>query len=131
MSPAVYSPWSDTLSHPSRTLISMNSEQAFEEFIDNERLFVLKCHQGEQVFGEGDAVSVAFELEYETFFPKLRLVPEPPRRLPSRRVQHRRLIVGLAVLALFVLLALPIRAIGGSPATGSTAAPASTPTAGQ
>ena len=68
-------------------------------------------------------MSVALEWEYESCFPALRVVPLPPRRLPSRRVQHRRMLLGLALVALLVLLALPIRAIGGHTIAGS--APAS------
>ena len=67
-------------------------------------------------------MSVALELEYEAFYPRLRVVPEPPRRLPSRRVQHRRLLLGLVAVGLLVLLALPIRAIGGHTIAGSAPA---------
>jgi hypothetical protein len=74
------------------------------------------------MFGKGDAVSVALELEYEASFPKLWVVPEPLPHRPSRRVQRRRVILGLVVLGLLVLLALPIRAIGGHPVTGSAPA---------
>jgi hypothetical protein len=100
----------------------MVGEQAFEELVDTEHLFVLEYEGSEQVFEKGDAVSVALELEYEAAFPRLRVVPEWPRRLPSRRVQHRRLILGLVVVGLLVLLALPIRAIGGHPIAGSAPA---------
>jgi hypothetical protein len=104
----------------------MHGEQAFEELIDTEHLFVLEYQRSEQVFGKGAAVSVALELEYETFYPGLRVVPPLPplpRRRPSRRVQHRRMILGLVVVTLLVLLALPIRAIGGHPIAGSAPAP--------
>jgi LysM domain-containing protein len=103
----------------------MKSEQVFEEFVDTEHVFVLECRNSEQVFGKGAAVSVAFELEYETVFPQLRIVPDPPRRRPSVRVQHRRILLGLVVVGLFLLLALPIRAIGGHAIAGSA------PVAGQ
>jgi hypothetical protein len=98
------------------------SEQAFEDSVDIEHLFVLEYQRSEQVFGKGAAVSVALELEYEAFYPRLRVVPEPPRRLPSRRVQHRRLLLGLVAVGLLVLLALPIRAIGGHTIAGSAPA---------
>ena len=100
----------------------MPGEQAFEDSVDIEHLFVLEYQGSEQVFGKGAAVSVALELEYEAFYPRLRVVPEPPRRLPSRRVQHRRLLLGLVAVGLLVLLALPIRAIGGHPIAGSAPA---------
>jgi hypothetical protein len=107
---------------------TMHGEQALEELIDTEHLFVLEYQRSEQVFGKGAAVSVALELEYETFYPGLRVVPPLPslpplRRRPSRRVQHRRMILGLVVVTLLVLLALPIRSIGGHPIAGSAPAP--------
>lgn len=100
----------------------MPGEQAFEDSVDIEHLFVLEYQRSEHVFGKGAAVSVALELEYEAFYPRLQVVPEPPRRLPSRRVQHRRLLLGLVALGLLVLLALPIRAIGGHTIAGSAPA---------
>ncbi len=103
----------------------MHCEQAFEELVDTEHLFVVQCRGSEQVFGEGDAVSVALELEYEASFPCLRLVPEPPRSRPSRSNQGRWVLLALVVLGLLVLLALPIRAIGGKAIAGSA------PSAGQ
>ena len=99
----------------------MFNEQAFGKSVDTEHLFVLQYGGSEQVFGKGDAVSVAFETEYEAAFPRLRLVPEPPRQ-PSGRVQHRRMVLGLVVVGLLVLLALPLRGIGGSPIAGSAPA---------
>jgi LysM domain len=98
------------------------SEQAIEESVDIEHLFVLEYQTSEHVFGKGAAVSVALELEYEAFYPRLRVVPEPLRRLPSRRVQHRRLLLGLVAVGLLVVLALPIRAIGGHTIAGSAPA---------
>ncbi len=71
-------------------------------------------------------MSVALELEYEEFYPRLTVVPplaEPART--SRTVQRRRLILGAVVVALLVVLALPIRAIGGKTVAGAG------PTAGQ
>jgi hypothetical protein len=103
----------------------MQSEQAFGKIIDTEHLFVLEYEGSEQVFGKGAAVSVALELEYEAVFPRLRVVPDPPRRRPSVRVQHRRMILGLVVVGLLLLLALPIRALGGNAIAGSA------PVAGQ
>jgi hypothetical protein len=103
--------------------VLMDSEQAFEESVDTEHLFVLEYQGSEQMFGKGAAVSVALELEYQAIYPRLRVVPEPPRRLPSRRVQRRRVLLGLVALGLLVLLALPIRAIGGHPIAGSAPAP--------
>jgi Tfp pilus assembly protein FimV len=72
-------------------------------------------------------MSVAFELEVEACRPRLyALSDQPERRAPSPRVQRRRLVVGTTVatvvLVLLVLLALPVRAFGGS--TLAQAAPA-------
>src|SRR5580700_10028192 len=52
------------LSHPLRRVTDMAYEQVFEESVDTEHLFVLQCQESEQVFGEGEAMSVALELEY-------------------------------------------------------------------
>jgi hypothetical protein len=92
----------------------MGSEQVLGESVDTEHLFVLQYGGSEQVFGKEDAMSVAFELEYEVCRPQLRLVPDGPtssRRAPIRR---RRLLVGIVVAVILVLLMLPIRAFGGS-----------------
>jgi hypothetical protein len=99
-------------------------EQLFGKSVDTEHLFVLQCRSSEQMFDEGDAMSVALELEYETFYPKLRVVSLPPRRVaPSPRIQRRRVILALVVVALLVLLMLPIRALAGQtlPVAGPTA----------
>jgi hypothetical protein len=104
----------------------MTCEQAFDKPVDTERLFVLQCERSEHVFGEGDAMSVALELEYEAFYPRLQVVPDVPGRTgPSARVQRRRIILGVIVVVLLVLLMLPIRALGGQTIAGSA------PTAGQ
>ena len=71
-------------------------------------------------------MSVALELEYEAFHPRLRVVPEPTERTgPSARVQRRRAILVAVVVVLLVLLMLPIRALGGKTIAGAA------PTAGQ
>jgi Tfp pilus assembly protein FimV len=72
-------------------------------------------------------MSIAFELEFEAYRPRLYALPDQPaRRAPSPRVHRRRVVVGTAVaaavLVVLVLLALPIRAFGGS--TLAQAAPA-------
>jgi hypothetical protein len=68
-------------------------------------------------------MSVAYELDFETYRPQLYVVPEQPVRMgPSPRVRRRRIILGAAVVALLILLALPIRMLGGS--TLAQAAPA-------
>jgi LysM domain len=104
----------------------MTCEQAFGKSVDTERLFVLQCGRSEQVFEEGDAMSVALEVEYEAFYPRLQVVPDVPGRTgPSARVQRRRVILGVVVVVLLVLLMLPIRALGGQTIAGSA------PTAGQ
>jgi len=60
-------------------------------------------------------MTVAYELEFETYRPQLYVVPDQPARTaPSPRVRRRRVVVGAAVAILLVLLALPIRALGGS-----------------
>jgi LysM domain len=100
----------------------MSNVLAQEQCVDTEHLFVLEYQGSEQVFGKGAAVSVALELEYEAFFPGLRVLPPLPRRRPSRRVQHRRMVLGLIVVGLLILLALPIRAIGGHSIAGSAPA---------
>ena len=104
----------------------MSCEQAFDKSVDTERLFVLQCGTSEHVFEKGDAMSVALELEYEEFYPRLQVVPDVPGRTgPSARVQRRRIILGVIVAVLLVLLMLPIRALGGQTIAGSA------PTAGQ
>jgi Tfp pilus assembly protein FimV len=68
-------------------------------------------------------MSVAFELEFEAYRPRLYALPDQPARLaPSPRVRRRRVVLAALVVALVVLLALPIRALGGS--TLAQAAPA-------
>ena len=68
-------------------------------------------------------MTVAYELEIETYRPRLYVVPDQPARTaPSPRVVRRRVVLGIVVAILLVLLALPIRALGGS--TLAQAAPA-------
>ena len=71
-------------------------------------------------------MTVAYELDFETYRPQLYVVADQSaRRAPSPRVRRRRVVVGAVVailLVLLVLLALPIRALGGS--TLAQAAPA-------
>ncbi len=68
-------------------------------------------------------MSVAFELEYEACRPQLYALPDQPARTaPSPRVRRRRVVLAAVVVGLLVLLALPIRALGGS--TLAQAAPA-------
>jgi nucleoid-associated protein YgaU len=101
----------------------MGYEQAFDKSVDTERLFVLQCGSSEHVFEEGDAMSVALELEYEAFHPRLQVVPALPVRTgSSARVQRRRVILGVVVVALLVLLMLPIKALGGRTIAGSAPA---------
>jgi hypothetical protein len=101
----------------------MGYEQTFDKSVDTERLFVLQCGSSEHVFGKGDAMSVALELEYEAFHPRLQVVPALPVRTgPSARVQRRRVILGVVVVALLVLLMLPIKALGGRTIAGSAPA---------
>ena len=68
-------------------------------------------------------MTVAAELDFETHPPQLYVVPAPTLRIgPSPRVRRRRIVLAAVVVALLVLLALPIRAFGGS--TLAQAAPA-------
>ncbi|HEX4126484.1 MAG TPA: LysM domain-containing protein [Acidimicrobiales bacterium] len=68
-------------------------------------------------------MTVAYELDFETYRPRLYVVPDQPARTaPSPRVVRRRVVLGIVVALLLVLLALPIRAFGGS--TLAQAAPA-------
>ncbi len=71
-------------------------------------------------------MSVALEVEYEAFHPRLQVVPDVPGRTapsaPSARVQRRRVILGVVVVVLLVLLMLPIRALGGRTIAGSAPA---------
>jgi hypothetical protein len=68
-------------------------------------------------------MTVAYELDFETYRPRLYVVADQPARTaPSPRVRRRRVVVGAFVVVLLVLLALPIRALGGS--TLAQAAPA-------
>jgi hypothetical protein len=104
----------------------MACEQVFEELVDTEHLFVLQCEESEQVFGEGEAMSVAIELEYEAIYPRLRVVSGRERNVPGlSRIQRRRLVMGAVVVALLVLLMLPLRALGGQTVVSPT------PTQGQ
>ena len=60
-------------------------------------------------------MSVAFELEFEACRPRLYALPDQPARIaPTPRVRRRRVVLGAVVIVLLVLLALPIRAFGGS-----------------
>ena len=68
-------------------------------------------------------MTVAYELEFETYRPQLYVVPDQPARTaPTPRVRRRRVVVAAFVVVLLILLALPIRALGGS--TLAQAAPA-------
>ena len=68
-------------------------------------------------------MTVAYELDFETYRPRLYVVPDPSARTaPSPRVRRRRIALAAVVVALLVLLALPIRSFGGS--TLAQAAPA-------
>ena len=68
----------------------MAHEQVFDKIVDSEQVFVLQCRGSEQVFEQGDAMSVAFELEYEVVHPQLRLVVDRPPRSASRTQFRRR-----------------------------------------
>jgi hypothetical protein len=60
-------------------------------------------------------MTVAHELDFETYRPRLYVLPDQPARTaPSPRVRRRRVVVGAVAVTLLVLLALPIRSLGGS-----------------
>ncbi len=68
-------------------------------------------------------MTVAFELEFEAYRPRLYALPDQPARTaPSPRVRRRRVVLATVVVGLLVLLALPVRTLGGS--TLAQAAPA-------
>jgi hypothetical protein len=68
-------------------------------------------------------MTVAYELDFEVCRPRLYALPDQSARTaPSPRVRRRRVVVGAFVAILLVLLALPIRSLGGS--TLAQAAPA-------
>lgn len=68
-------------------------------------------------------MTVAYELGFEAYRSPLYALPSRPvRTAPSSRVLRRRLVLAGVVVTLLVLLALPIRALGGS--TLAQAAPA-------
>src|ERR1700733_2541094 len=81
------------------------------------------CRKANRCSEEGDGMTVAYELDFETYRPRLYVLPDQPARTaPSPRVRRRRVVVGAVAVTLLVLLALPIRALGGS--TLAQAAPA-------
>jgi len=64
-------------------------------------------------------MSVALELEYETFYPRLKVVRGNPGKVahgtPARR--RRVVLAGMTAVALLVVLMLPLRALGGTTVT--------------
>jgi hypothetical protein len=104
----------------------MAHEQAFDKSLDSEQVFVLQCTGSEQVFEQGDAMSVACELEYEFLHPPLRLVADrPPRSATSVQVRRRRVVLAAFVVTLLVLLTLPIQSFGGKTLAAATPTPGS------
>jgi LysM domain len=99
----------------------VHDEQTFGEPVDIEHMFVLQWKGSEQVFEGGKAMSVAFDVEYDTLYPRLRVVSEKPGRAERMAAVRRRRVVlaGTTVVALLVLLLLPIRALGGTTVTAS------------
>jgi hypothetical protein len=62
-----------------------------------------------------DVMTVACELEFEAYRPRLYALPDQPARTaPTPLVRRRRVVVGAVAAILLVLLALPIRSLGGS-----------------
>ena len=78
---------------------------------------------------QGDAMAIAYELEFEAYRPRLYVVPNHPARSvpPPPRVRRGRLvisvIIAVLVIVLLVLLALPLRALGGSTLVQAAPAP--------
>lgn len=70
-------------------------------------------------------MSVAFELEYETTYPALRVLPGGDTSSPATRRQWGWIALVVVALGLVVALILPIRSLGGRTLAGSA------PTAGQ
>jgi hypothetical protein len=73
-------------------------------------------------------MSVACEFAFEAYAPRLYVLPDQPARLaPSPRVRRRRVVLAsllaALVLALLILLALPVRVLGGSTLAQDPAAP--------
>jgi len=73
-------------------------------------------------------MSIACEFAFEANGPRLYALPDQPARLaPSPRVRRRRVVLaavlGAFVLVLLILLALPVRALGGSTLAQDPAAP--------
>ncbi len=63
-------------------------------------------------------MSVAWEIEFETYRPRLYVFnDQPARSAPTPQVRRRRMVaaaLAATVVTLLVLLALPIRMLGGS-----------------
>ncbi len=59
-------------------------------------------------------MTVAYELEFEAYHSLYALPDQPARVAPSPLVRRRRVVLGVVVAILLVLLALPIRSLGGS-----------------
>ena len=55
-------------------------EQLFDDEVDSEQVFVFQWDTSEQVFEQGDAMTVAFELEFEVCRPGLYALPDQPAR---------------------------------------------------
>ena len=73
-------------------------------------------------------MSIACEFAFEANGPRLYVLPDQPARLaPSPRVRRRRVVLAAVlaafVLALLILLALPVRSLGGSTLAQDPAAP--------
>src|SRR5580700_593724 len=69
-------------------------------------------------------MSVALELEYETFYPRLQLVSGTSRggRMAITRSQRWRIAFVAAAVIVFALLMLPLHALGGQTIAGSAPA---------
>ncbi len=65
-------------------------------------------------------MSVALELEYDTFYPRLKVIGGNPGKVAhGTPVRRRRAVVlaGMTAVALLVVLMLPLRALGGTTVT--------------
>jgi hypothetical protein len=97
----------------------MAVEQVFVENIDSEHVFVLQWRENEHLFGNGDAMSLALELEYETVYPQLRALPGGAGQRISWRIPGRWLALAAVAAAALLMLMLPVRSLGGKAIAGS------------
>src|SRR6516165_5894804 len=106
------------LSQPRRTVSKSTNRRSSSALTANRRS-CSNVREANRCSEPGETpMSVALGLEFEAYRPRLYALPDQPARLaPSPRVRRRRVVLAATVVALLVLLALPIRALGGSTLT--------------